>query len=142
MEKIEIRDMLLCEECYIALDNGEKLANVPAENWVEEDYFEIGEVYSHTCEGCGVEYDGNIYYFATEYTEGTNAPAERVACTAPATACEVPSHDHKEGDDSSENYGEAKLCEGCDAPAHWDETEQDYFHDSNETPDCFMIRTV
>lgn len=63
----EIRDMLLCEDCMIAHDNNQKLANVPSDHWVEFDYSQIGEVYEHTCEGCGREYDGNIYYFATEY---------------------------------------------------------------------------
>lgn len=55
--------------------------------------------------------------------------------------CSNPNHDHIDGDPESERYGLPMLCTGCDKPAHWDESAQDYFHDSADTPDCFMIRS-
>ena len=58
-----------------------------------------------------------------------------------ATECTNPMHDHIDGDECSERYGLPMLCTGCDKPAHWDESIQDYRHDSAETPDCFMIRS-
>jgi hypothetical protein len=69
--------------------------------------------------------------------------ATHTPCTGPGLACANPDHDHRTEQDAEEDnqtpQGQ-KLCNDCGAPTHWDEATLDYYHDSEDTPPCFLIR--
>lgn len=54
--------------------------------------------------------------------------------------CLNPNHDHDGYDDvNGSPTGERMHCNDCDAPCHYDIELEDYRHDDEDTPPCFLI---